>query len=54
MPALQQVYASFSQLTFSGPSIDKLYNEIKILNYLKNQNKESLSFKSNNFKKYLL
>ncbi len=45
MPALQQVYASFSQLTFSGPSIDKLYNEIKNLKLSKvNQNQEVLSF----------
>ena len=36
MPALQQVYASFSQLlTFSGPSIDKLLNEIKKSGFLK-------------------
>tara|TARA_Y100000768_G_scaffold387453_1_gene378852 strand:- start:1556 stop:3346 length:1791 start_codon:yes stop_codon:yes gene_type:complete len=45
MPALQQVYASFSQLTFSGPSIDKLYNEIKNLKLFKiNKNQEALSF----------
>ena len=45
MPALQQVYASFSQLTFSGPSIDKLYNEVKNLKLFNtNQNQEGLSF----------
>ncbi len=45
MPALQQVYASFSQLTFSGPSINKLYEEIKNLKLLNiNKNQETLSF----------
>ena len=29
MPALQQIYVSFTQLTFAGPSIDKLYDDIK-------------------------
>lgn len=31
MPALQQIYSSFTQLTFFGPSIDKIYNDIKNL-----------------------
>ena len=31
MPALQQIYASFTQLTFVGPSLDKLYDDIKNL-----------------------
>ena len=29
MPAIQQVYASITQLTFVGPSIDKLYDDVK-------------------------
>ncbi len=44
MPALQQVYSSFSQLTFTGPAIDKLYNEIKNIKISKiNQNHGILS-----------
>lgn len=35
MPALQNVYGSFTQLTFVGPSLNKLYND---LNNLKNIN----------------
>tara|TARA_Y100000389_G_scaffold143669_1_gene141966 strand:+ start:5735 stop:7540 length:1806 start_codon:yes stop_codon:yes gene_type:complete len=31
MPALQQIYASFTQLTFVGPSIKKLTDDIKSL-----------------------
>jgi ATP-binding cassette, subfamily B, bacterial PglK len=31
LPALQQMYASFSQLTFIGPSLDKLYDDLKNL-----------------------
>lgn len=31
MPAVQQIYVSFARLTFIGPSLDKLYNEIKNL-----------------------
>ena len=31
IPALQQIYASFTQLTFVGPSLDKLYDDIKNL-----------------------
>ena len=37
MPALQQIYASFTQLTFVGPSLDKLYDDI--------QNLKPLNFK---------
>ena len=29
MPALQQVYGSFTQLTFVGPSLDKVYDDLK-------------------------
>ena len=31
LPALQQMYASFSQLTFIGPSLNKLYDDLKNL-----------------------
>ena len=31
MPALQQMYVSFTGLSFIGPSLDKIYNEIKNL-----------------------
>ena len=32
MPAAQLIYSSFTQLTFSSPSIEKLYQDIKNLN----------------------
>ena len=32
MPAVQQIYESFTQLTFIGPSLDKLYDDINNLN----------------------
>ena len=48
MPALQQIYTSFTQLTFVGPSLDKLYNDFKNLKSLeKKSNSEILSFKNN-------
>ena len=31
IPALQRIYASFAQITFSGPSISRLYNDLKSL-----------------------
>jgi ABC-type multidrug transport system fused ATPase/permease subunit len=31
IPALQNIYVSFAQITFSGPSINKLYNDLKSL-----------------------
>lgn len=38
MPALQQVYASLTQLSFVGPTLDKIYNDLKNLKLLdKNQ-----------------
>jgi ABC-type bacteriocin/lantibiotic exporter with double-glycine peptidase domain len=44
IPALQQIYVSFNQITFAGPSIDRLYDDIKNLKplYL-NQNQDALS-----------
>ena len=39
MPALQKVYSSFTQLTFVGPSLDKLYGDLKNLNKLSYRNK---------------
>ena len=47
MPALQQVYVSFTQLTFAGPAIDKLYDDIKKIKSnveIQNQDEEILSF----------
>ena len=42
--ALQQVYISFTQLTFVGPAIDKLYEDIINLNpYIINNDKKTLS-----------
>jgi ABC-type multidrug transport system fused ATPase/permease subunit len=43
MPALQQIYGSFAQLAFVGPSLDKLYYDIKNLKLVnEKQDKEIL------------
>ena len=34
MPSIQQVYGSFTQLTFAGPSVNKLYNDLSNLKKL--------------------
>ena len=39
MPALQIIYTSFTQLTFVGPALDKLYNDLKNIKPL-NKNHE--------------
>ena len=45
MPALQQIYRSFTTLTFAGPVIDKLYNNKKNLqNVLINKDEKILDF----------
>jgi ABC-type multidrug transport system fused ATPase/permease subunit len=45
IPALQQIYSAFIQLTFIGPSIDKLTRDIKNLKPITlNQNEDILSF----------
>jgi ABC-type multidrug transport system fused ATPase/permease subunit len=45
MPALQQVYGSFTQLTFVGPSLDKLYSDLKTLEpFNENKYQEILTF----------
>lgn len=45
MPAIQKVYASFTQLLFIAPSIDKLYDEIKALKPSdKSKNHKALTF----------
>jgi ABC-type multidrug transport system fused ATPase/permease subunit len=46
MPALQQIYLSFCQLTFIGPSLDKLYKDLKNINSFekKTQDKVNLLF----------
>jgi len=48
IPALQQAYASFAQIRFVGPSIDKLYKDIKSFEPIFSNKKENiLSFKKN-------
>ncbi len=45
MPSLQQIYRSFTTLTFTGPVIEKLYNDKRNLKYFKiNQEKKKLDF----------
>jgi len=45
MPALQTMYAAFTQITFIGPAIDKIYNDLKTLKLsIKNQHQKFLSF----------
>ena len=45
MPALQQIYRSFTQLTFAGPAIDKLYDDKKNLKPFNiNQDEKLLHF----------
>jgi ABC-type multidrug transport system fused ATPase/permease subunit len=45
MPALQQVYSSFTQLTFIVPSLNKLYDDLNNLHqYNENQNEEIVTF----------
>lgn len=44
LPALQQIYASFSKLAFFGPSFNNLYDDFKNIYPIKlNQNKDILS-----------
>ncbi len=47
MPAMQQIYSSITQLRFIGPTLDKIYNDLKSLQVYHYQNNESLV----NFKK---
>ncbi len=45
MPLLQTIYASFAQLTFIGPSLNKLHDDLKSLKpFNKNQDPGVLSF----------
>ncbi len=45
MPALQQIYASFTQLTYVGPALDNLYNDLQNLNKFElNQDQGVLTF----------
>lgn len=45
IPAFQQIYAAFTQLSFVGASLDKLYDDIKNLkSSIKNQDKGILPF----------
>ena len=44
LPALQQVYMSFTQLTFIGPVVDKIYDDVKNLKPINlNQDQSTLS-----------
>tara|TARA_B100000579_G_scaffold432853_1_gene450480 strand:+ start:351 stop:2135 length:1785 start_codon:yes stop_codon:yes gene_type:complete len=46
MPALQQIYRSFTELTFVGPSLNKLHDDLKDLKpFTDNQDHGILSFK---------
>ena len=46
MPSLQQIYVSFSQLIFVGPSLNKVYNDLKNLkSFDQNKIKEVIKFK---------
>jgi ABC-type multidrug transport system fused ATPase/permease subunit len=48
MPALQQIYSSFTALTFIGPSLNKLYDELKNLEpFDENQERGVLPFHKN-------
>ncbi len=41
MPALQEIYSSFTKISYIGPSIDKLYEDIKSIQLFKsNQSKD--------------
>ena len=42
MPALQQIYTSLTQLTFVGPSIDKLHSDLKSLKPLNTNHDEDV------------
>ena len=47
MPATQQIYYSFTQLTYVGPTLDKLVSDIKKLkSFNKDENHNILSFDS--------
>ena len=46
MPSLQQIYVSFSQLIFVGPSLNKVYNDLKNLkSFDQNKIEEVIKFK---------
>tara|TARA_B100000989_G_C19532664_1_gene470994 strand:- start:6261 stop:8051 length:1791 start_codon:yes stop_codon:yes gene_type:complete len=48
MPALQQIYEAFTQLTFVGPSLDKLHADLKNLkSIISDQDQEKLFFNKN-------
>ena len=47
MPALQQIYVSFTKITFIGPSLDKLISDIKNLKvYHKDHDQKKFNFKN--------
>ena len=42
MPAIQQIYVSFTRITFAIPSVEKLYEELKNLKKFKAQQNEGI------------
>ena len=48
MPAFQNVYTSFTQLTFVGPSLDKLHDDLKNLEIFNENEKDIELIKLNN------
>ena len=46
MPAIQQIYSSVTKIVFNGPSIDKLYKDLKNLKSLNEtvEQKDNVSF----------
>jgi len=51
MPSLQQIYRSFTQISFAGPSIDKLYQDLKDIK--KNDSQEPIVKEVLPIKKYI-
>lgn len=51
MPSLQQIYRSFTQISFAGPSIDKLYRDLKDIK--KNDSQEPIVKEVLPIKKYI-
>ena len=50
MPALQRIYSAFAQLTFVGPSLDKLYEDLKNLKPLNLVKHQDIQFSNKSIK----
>lgn len=50
MPALQKIYAAFTQITFIGPSLKKICDDIEYLKFNKNR---YIDYKSIKFKQFI-